>query len=144
MCAVSCIFMMCHISFLIYPTLCMRSWEALWIARFTFKNAEIVKWGNGRHSAPLEQAITSGAAVNPVLTAQGWLQAPHPHTNSSLQRLRLLFTATNNRSKWMFTWIWSIAYNSIQPSLSQNLIDPDASVTSLSACAASWLRWLSD
>lgn len=79
-----------------------------------------------------------------VLTAQGWLQALYTHTDSSLQRQGLLFTATNNRSKGMLTWIWSTACNSILPSLSHTLIDLDASVKSPSPCAASWLcgLWL--
>lgn len=112
---------------------------------------EIVKWGNGRHTAPLERAITSGLEFCLV----AWLTTQcgphkvgrgpsHPHADASHQRQSLLFTATNNRSRRMFAWVWSTAWNSPQPSLSHNHIDLCAAEKSLSPYEDSWLQWLSD
>lgn len=112
---------------------------------------EIVKWGNGRHTAPLERAITSGLKFCLV----AWLttqcgphkvgrRPSHPHADASHQRQSLLFTATNNRSRRMFTWVRSTAWNSPQPSLSHNHIDLCAAENSLSPYEDSWLQWLSD
>jgi len=80
------------------------------------------------------------------LTAQWWPHKfgcrPWIHTQALLYTDRVYFLQPlTTEVKGVFTWFWPIAYNSSQPSLSQNLIDLDGPLKSPSPCAASWHPW---